>query len=130
MICIMFVYLYFLYLHEPPNNHKIYISFYPYFYIFNALLQLHYIYRPFARRLPEFKFWYSCIKSVLIATVMTLFSIFDVPVFWPILVLYFFILFYITMKRQISHMIKHKYVPWNFGKTTYNNAGKLSKDGK
>ncbi|KAJ3281302.1 retention in endoplasmic reticulum protein 1 [Borealophlyctis nickersoniae] len=47
-------------------------------------------FRPFIRRLPEFKF---CV--------------------------YFLVLFSITMKRQIRHMIKYKYVPWNFGKKSY-----------
>jgi predicted membrane protein len=50
---------------------------------------------------------------------MTFFGIFDIPVFWPILLLYFIVLFFITMKRQIKHMIKFKYVPFSFGKTTY-----------
>lgn len=87
--------------------------------------------RPFARRLPEFKFWHSCTRSVLIAICMTFFSIFDVPVFWPILLLYFIVLFFITMKRQINHMIKHRYVPFSFGKTTYNGGGKAPvKDSK
>jgi hypothetical protein len=31
-------------------------------------------------------------------------SVFDVPVFWPILVLYWLILFTVTMKRQIMHV--------------------------
>ena len=87
-------------------------------------------FRPFARRLPEFKFWLSCTNAMVIALFMTFFTIFDVPVFWPILVLYFFVLFYVTMKKQIQHMIKHKYVPWSFGKTTYTSAGKVGKDGK
>lgn len=43
-------------------------------------------------------------------------SMFDVPVFWPILLLYWCILFFVTMKRQIMHMIKYKYVPFSFGK--------------
>lgn len=47
---------------------------------------------------------------------MTLFPVFDVPVFWPILLLYWLVLFTVTMKRQIKHMIKHKYVPWSTGK--------------
>jgi hypothetical protein len=47
---------------------------------------------------------------------MTFFSVFDVPVFWPILLLYWFILFGVTMKRQIAHMIKYKYVPFTWGK--------------
>ncbi|KAJ8607009.1 hypothetical protein CTAYLR_006239 [Chrysophaeum taylorii] len=79
-------------------------------------------YRPFSRRVPEFKFWYSSTKGVLTALVMTFFSVFDIPVFWPILVVYFFALFFLTMKRQIKHMIKHKYVPWSMGKKSYDGA--------
>jgi len=37
---------------------------------------------------------------------MTFFRFFDVPVFWPILLLYFLMLFGMTMKKQISHMIQ------------------------
>ncbi|KAL6227399.1 hypothetical protein ACLB2K_001357 [Fragaria x ananassa] len=36
-------------------------------------------FRPFVRRLPEFKFWYSITKAFCIAFVMTFFSAFDVP---------------------------------------------------
>lgn len=81
-------------------------------------------FRPFTRRLPEFKFWYACARGTAISIGMTFFSIFDVPVFWPILLLYFFVLFFMTMKRQIMHMYKHKYVPISFGKAKYKNAGK------
>lgn len=96
------------------------------------LCSLFYACRPFARRLPEFKFWHSCTRSVLTAIGMTFFSIFDVPVFWPILLLYFIVLFVITMKRQIRHMIKYKYVPFSFGKTTYTGGNKAApvKDSK
>eukprot|EP01038_Epipyxis_sp_PR26KG_P014197 gene14197-19050_t len=85
-------------------------------------------FRPFARRLPEFKFWYSCIRAVFTSFLMTFFEIFDVPVFWPILLMYFIVLFVITMKRQIKHMIKHRYIPFSFGKTKY--AGKTQSAGK
>ena len=81
-------------------------------------------YRPFARRLPEFKFWYACTRGVLTSLAMTFFSVFDVPVFWPILLMYFGVLFFMTMKRQIMHMYKHKYVPISFGKHKYKDAGK------
>lgn len=63
-------------------------------------------FRPFIRRLPEFKFWYSFTKAFCVCFVMTFFSIFNIPVFWPILLLYFIALFVLTMKRQIKHMIK------------------------
>ncbi|KAH7688853.1 Retrieval of early ER protein Rer1 protein [Dioscorea alata] len=76
-------------------------------------------FRPFVRRLPEFKFWHSIVKAFSIAFVMTFFSVFDVPVFWPILLFYWIVLFTVTMKRQIIHMIKYKYVPFTFGKQRY-----------
>ncbi|XP_057416365.1 protein RER1A-like [Lotus japonicus] len=76
-------------------------------------------FRPFVRRLPEFKFWYSITKAFCIAFVMTFFSAFDVPVFWPILLFYWVTLFTLTMRRQIAHMIRYKYVPFSFGKMRY-----------
>ncbi|XP_026281892.1 protein RER1 [Frankliniella occidentalis] len=76
-------------------------------------------FRPFIRRLPEFKFWYSVAKSTLIALICSFFEVFNVPVFWPILVMYFFTLFGITMKRQIKHMIKYRYIPFTHGKPKY-----------
>ncbi|KAA8545989.1 hypothetical protein F0562_020560 [Nyssa sinensis] len=81
-------------------------------------------FKPFIRRLPEFKFWYSITKAFCIAFVMTFFSMFDVPVFWPILLCYWIVLFALTMKRQILHMIKYKYLPFNIGKQRY--GGKKS----
>jgi len=76
-------------------------------------------FRPFIRRLPEFKFWLSSTKATLIALFCTFFEAFNIPVFWPILLLYFITLFGITMKRQIKHMIKYRYLPWTRGKTKY-----------
>ncbi|OMO75173.1 Retrieval of early ER protein Rer1 [Corchorus olitorius] len=76
-------------------------------------------FKPFIRRLPEFKFWYSITKALCMAFFMTFFSIFDVPVFWPILLCYWIVLFFLTMKRQIMHMIKYKYVPFSMGKQRY-----------
>lgn len=39
--------------------------------------------------------------------------------FWPILLIYFIALVVLTMKRQIKHMIKHKYVPFSLGKKKF-----------
>jgi len=58
-------------------------------------------FRPFVRRLPEFKFWLQAQRSVLFAIMATFFDAFNVPVFWPILVLYFLILFGVSMKQRI-----------------------------
>ncbi|CAF1611075.1 unnamed protein product [Adineta ricciae] len=79
-------------------------------------------YRPFMRRLPEFKFWYTTFKAIVISLALTCFSIFDIPVFWPVLVIYFFTLFFLTMRQRLAHMIQYRYVPFSYGKTKY--AGK------
>ncbi|CAH8337127.1 unnamed protein product [Eruca vesicaria subsp. sativa] len=76
-------------------------------------------YRPFVRRLPEFKFWLSIIRAFVIGFMMTFFEVFDVPVFWPILLFYWVMLFILTMRKQIQHMIKYRYVPFSFGKQKY-----------
>ncbi|KAK9990365.1 hypothetical protein SO802_025350 [Lithocarpus litseifolius] len=81
-------------------------------------------FKPFIRRLPEFRFWYSITKAFIVAFVLTFFSMLDVPVFWPILLCYWGVLFVLTMKRQILHMIKYKYVPFTIGKQRY--TGKKS----
>jgi len=76
-------------------------------------------FRPFIRRLPEFKFWYSATKATVIAFCCTFFQVFNIPVFWPILVMYFITLFCITMKRQIKHMIRFRYLPFTWGKPKF-----------
>ncbi|CAG0913100.1 unnamed protein product [Notodromas monacha] len=76
-------------------------------------------FRPFIRRLPEFKFWHSVMKATTVAFVLSAFEFTNIPVFWPILVMYFIMLFVVTMKRQIKHMIKYKYLPFTWGKPKY-----------
>jgi len=76
-------------------------------------------FRPFIRRLPEFKFWHSATRAVTISFFCSWFEIFNLPVFWPVLVMYWLILFSLTMRRQIQHMIKYRYVPFSFGKAKY-----------
>jgi len=72
-------------------------------------------FRPFIRKLPEFQFWFWGTRAVVFSIFATFFRVFDLPVFWPILLFYFVFLFFITMKQQIMHMIKHNYVPWSTG---------------
>ena len=66
---------------------------------------------------------------------MTFSVVFDVPVYWPILVMYFCVLFVLTMRRQLlsvksflapihpltvphRHVIKYRYVPFDWGRKT------------
>ncbi|KAI9669652.1 MAG: hypothetical protein M1831_007348 [Alyxoria varia] len=80
-------------------------------------------FRPFVRRLPEFKFWYSATRAIVIGLLATGSRVFDIPVFWPVLVVYWLILFTLTMRRQIQHMIKYRYVPFTIGKQRYKSGG-------
>src|SRR6218665_979651 len=53
---------------------------------------------------------YSTLKAVLLATFCTFFKIFDIPVFWPVLVVYFIMLFGVTMKKQIKVSYFHVFI--------------------
>jgi Rer1 family len=76
-------------------------------------------FRPFIRSLPEFKFWLSVTRALLLSILCTFFPFLDIPVYWPILVLYFVVLFAVTMKKQITHMLTHRYVPFTIGKPKF-----------
>jgi hypothetical protein len=106
-------------------------------------------FKPFIRRLPEFKFWYWATRAIAIGFFCSWFEFFNVPVFWPVLVMYWFLLFFLTSKcslntpwaravcalrafssvavgadihkvrKQIQHMIKYRYVPFSVGKKSY-----------
>ena len=65
-------------------------------------------FKPFVRRLPEFKFWHSATRAVGIAFLCCWSQIFNLPVFWPVLVVYWLILVFLTMRRQIQSMIKYR----------------------
>eukprot|EP01123_Difflugia_compressa_P013236 TRINITY_DN6020_c0_g1_i1.p1 TRINITY_DN6020_c0_g1~~TRINITY_DN6020_c0_g1_i1.p1 ORF type:complete len:213 (-),score=44.39 TRINITY_DN6020_c0_g1_i1:47-607(-) len=76
-------------------------------------------YKPFIRKLPEFHFWYSSVSAVFGAFVCTFLEFLDIPVFWPILLIYFFVLFFVSIKNRVVHMIKHKYIPFSLGKPKF-----------
>lgn len=78
-------------------------------------------FRPFMRRLPEFDFWHISIRLVLIAFFTTFFDLFDIPVFVPILIIYFILIVLLTIKNLYRHMKKYKYNPFLSGKETYKN---------
>lgn len=76
-------------------------------------------FKPFIRRLPEYKFWYLGTRATLVSLFLSLFDAFDLPVYWPILLVYFVILLILTLRKQIQHMMRYSYVPWSTGKTRY-----------
>ena len=62
---------------------------------------------------------YSAMTATSYAFIASWIPLFDIPVFWPILLIYFCLLFFITMRRQIKHMIKYKYMPFDIGYCFY-----------
>nr|VZH90311.1 unnamed protein product [Spirometra erinaceieuropaei] len=83
-------------------------------------------FRPFIPRLLEANFWYCATRAVIISILCTFVPFLDIPVFWPILVLYFLMLFTVMMKRQIKHMIKYRYMPFTYGKPSHVSGKKTS----
>lgn len=82
-------------------------------------------FRPFLRKLNEFKFWLNSTRAILISILCTFFPFLDIPVFWPLLLFYFMCLFFATMKEQVKNMIRFKYLPFNTtSKQTYGSVGK------
>ena len=76
-------------------------------------------FKPFQRKIKEYRFCSIVFCTFLVAIPMTFSKAFDIPVFWPVLLFYFILMFYIVMRRQIQHMIKYHYLPWNTGKMKY-----------
>ena len=76
-------------------------------------------FKPFYRKVKEYTFWSRVSLTLFISIICTFFKGFDIPVFWPLLLVYFFLIFGLVMKRQIQHMIKYHYLPWDYSKTKY-----------
>ena len=73
-------------------------------------------FKPFIRKLHEFKLWRNCTVALVVSCALTGFEQCNIPVFWPVLVVYFIALFLVTMRKQIAHMMKHGYIPFDIGK--------------
>lgn len=76
-------------------------------------------FRPFARRLPEMSFWTGAAVSVTVSIISTLFAFFNIPVYWPVLLVYFIMISFLMLRAQIQHMLKHHYIPFDIGKKKY-----------
>ena len=76
-------------------------------------------FKPFQRKVKEYTFWSVMATTLFFAIFLTFFKVFDIPVFWPLLLIYFVVIFCLVMRRQIQHMIKYHYLPWDAGKMKY-----------
>lgn len=76
-------------------------------------------FKPFIRNLPEFNFWMFVTKILLLALGGTYFDILDIPVYTPILVIYFIFMVAFTTKPLLAHMKKYNYNPFMQTKEYY-----------
>ena len=65
--------------------------------------------KPMLRSLNEFKLWQIISLVVILSIASTYFEIFNFPVFWPLLLIYFLWLAVSTMKKLKKHQKKYKY---------------------
>ncbi|KAI5152152.1 hypothetical protein ENBRE01_2607 [Enteropsectra breve] len=65
--------------------------------------------RPFIRNLPEYNFWTTVIQYLLIAHAVICFDFTNLPVYIPILVLYFVFMVIATVVKLWEHSSKYKY---------------------
>ncbi|KAK1350890.1 Rer1-like Golgi ER retention protein [Hamiltosporidium tvaerminnensis] len=77
-------------------------------------------FKPFMRRLPEYSFWLMSIRLVMLALMGTFFGFLDIPVYAPILVVYFIVISFLTARNLHRHMKKYKYDPFRSFKEVYN----------
>lgn len=70
-------------------------------------------FRPFLRQIPEFNLWFSLTRAVFLSILATFLPFLNVPFFWPALLLYFVVLFVITMKEL---MARHRCIPFTIDK--------------
>jgi hypothetical protein len=75
--------------------------------------------KPFMRRLPEFEYWYLSTRAVSASLFATFFEIFNIPVYTPILVVYFVVLVWLTAIKIKKHMEKYRYNPFTNAKKIY-----------
>lgn len=68
---------------------------------------------PFIRNLSEYDFWIFYMKVIGISFVLTFFDFLDIPVFVPLLVIYFFLLIGATLMKLKQHQKMYQYNPWN-----------------
>lgn len=83
-------------------------------------------FRPFIRRLPEFKFWHSATRAIAISFVCSWFSVFDLPVFWPVLVMYWLVLFALTSRLPRQYLSSRLGTDKIYSETTNPTHGQIS----
>ncbi len=86
-------------------------------------------FKGFQRKIQELELWKLLITSTLLCFFLTFFDYFNFPIMWPLLVFYFMFMTVFLCRYKIEHMIRYKYIPFDFGKKKYQTSGNKRKFG-
>ena len=61
----------------------------------------------------DVRLWYSFMITIVISLICALIPALDIPVFWPLLLIYFLAIFILTMREPLWIMLTKSYTPMN-----------------
>ena len=62
--------------------------------------------------------------TLLGAIILSYFELLRIPMYWPLLVMYFLVVFVAMFKQRITHMIQYGYLPFDLSKKKYTSESK------
>ena len=77
-------------------------------------------YKGFQRKLQEMDFWCEMMGATTLAAFFSCFQAADLEIYWPLLLFYFVFMTTFLCRYKIEHMIRYRYIPFEFGKKKYN----------
>ena len=76
-------------------------------------------YKGFQRKLYEMDFWKEMMSATSMAAFFSCFQCTDIEIYWPLLLCYFIFMTVFLCRYKLEHMIRYKYIPFEFGKKKY-----------
>eukprot|EP00347_Sterkiella_histriomuscorum_P010470 403376158 len=76
-------------------------------------------FKGFQRKIYEMELWKLLTYATITCFFMTFFEFFVFPIYWPLLATYFIFMTTFLCRYKIEHMIRYKYIPFEFGKKQY-----------
>ncbi len=81
-------------------------------------------FKGFQRKIQELELWKQLTQASVACMGLTFFEFFAFPIYWPLLVFYFVMMTTFLCRYKIDHMIRYRYIPFDFGKKSYASAKK------
>ena len=65
------------------------------------------------------EFWKQVTIGTVLAAVSSCFQVTDIEIHWPLLLTYFLFMTIFLCRFKLEHMLRYKYLPFEFGKKKY-----------